>query len=58
MMNITAGVSVLYEDHLGVVDFHPSGEVAVVYLNEADIVAGILYKRKLAKLRTVSSCMF
>ena len=43
----------MFEDRLGVVDFHPSSDMAVVYLPEADLVAGSSYKRKLAKLRMV-----
>ncbi|KAK2152530.1 hypothetical protein LSH36_326g05037 [Paralvinella palmiformis] len=48
-------VNILYEDRLGVVDFHPSSDMAVVYLSEGDLVAGSSYKRKLAKLRMASS---
>ena len=44
----------LFEDRLGVVDFHPSSEMGVVYITEAELVTGNLYKRKVAKLRRVS----
>ena len=47
-------MNILYEDRLGVVDFHPSNEMAVVYISEAELVTGPLYKRKIAKLRRVS----
>ena len=47
------GLSVLYEDKLGVVDFHPSTETAVIYISEADLVTGQMYKRKVVKLRKV-----
>ncbi|XP_072013662.1 Fanconi anemia core complex-associated protein 24-like [Amphiura filiformis] len=40
----------IFEDGLGVVDFHPSGDVAVIYLPETDLVAGTAYRRKLVKL--------
>ena len=52
---VTVGVNVLYEDHLGVVDFHPSERMGVVYVSEGDLVAGTSYKRKLAKLRMVGA---
>ena len=38
---------------MGIVDFHPASDVAIVYLSEADLVAGSSYKRKLVKLRKV-----
>ena len=37
---------------MGVVDFHPSSDVGVVYLTEADLV-GDSYKAKLLKLAKV-----
>lgn len=48
-------VEVMYEDSLGVVDFHPATSVGVIYVAEADIVGatGYNYKRKCAKLRMV-----
>ncbi|XP_014676480.1 PREDICTED: Fanconi anemia core complex-associated protein 24-like [Priapulus caudatus] len=48
-------VNVLYEDCLGVVDFYPSSDTAVVYLAEADLVRGNGYRRKLVKLQKVRS---
>ena len=47
------GVNVLYEDNLGIVDFHPTNDVGVIYLSEANLVTGSSYKRKLVKLRKV-----
>lgn len=41
------------DDHMGVLDFHPSMGVAVVYLTEADLVEGDSYKAKLFKLAKV-----
>ena len=38
---------------MGVLDFHPSMDVAVVYLTEADLVEGDSYKVKLLKLAKV-----
>ena len=46
-------VKVLYEDSLGVVDFHPATSVGVIYVAEADIVGATGYKRKCARLRMV-----
>ena len=43
----------MYEDELGIVDFHPASDIGIVYLNEADLVTGSSYKRKLVKLRKV-----
>lgn len=45
----------IYEDAMGVVDFHPSVDMAVIYLTENDLVSGTMYKRKLVKLRKVNS---
>ena len=41
------------DDHMGVLDFHPSTDVGVVYLTEADLVEGDSYKAKLYKLAKV-----
>ena len=47
-------VTVQVDDCMGVLDFHPSLEVGVVYLSEADLVAGgDSYKSKLLKLAKV-----
>lgn len=43
----------MYEEDLGVVDFHPSMSMGVIYLSEADIITGTAYKRKLVKFRKV-----
>ena len=53
--HIAGGVNILYEDHLGVVDFHPSEGTGVIYVSEGDLVSGTLYRRKIAKLRMVST---
>ena len=45
---------VIFEDGLGVVDFHPSGDSAIIYLPEADLVSGNSYRRKLVKLHKVN----
>ena len=58
--SIVGSVNVVYEENLGVVDFHPSKDVGIVYVSEADLVSGQTYKRKLVKLRkvTVKSILF
>ena len=38
---------------MGVLDFHPSTDVGLVYLTEADLVEGDTYKSKLNKLTKV-----
>lgn len=47
-------VKVIFEEDLGVSDFYTSSEVAVIYVSETDLVAGLGYRRKLAKLRKVN----
>ena len=44
----------LYSSSLGVVDFHPSGDCAVIFLSAAEVIEGQLFKRRLAVLRSVS----
>lgn len=44
----------LYSSSLGVVDFHPSGDCAVIFLSAAEVIEGQLFKRRLAGLRSVS----
>ena len=51
---MVGSVNVVYEENLGVVDFHPSKDVGIVYVSEADLVSGQTYKRKLVKLRKVT----
>ena len=41
----------LYEDNLGLVDFHPASHTGIVYAAEMDIVSQSAVLRKLAKLR-------
>ena len=48
-------VNVLYEDQLGVVDFHPSSNTAVLYISEGDLVMGQSYRRRVVKLRKVKT---
>ena len=44
----------LYEDVLGVVDFHPSSDTAVLYISEADLAFGSAYRRRAVRLRKVT----
>ena len=48
-------MTVQMDDSMGVLDFHPSTDVGVVYLTEADLVEGDTYKSKLNKLTKVQS---
>ncbi|XP_070574387.1 Fanconi anemia core complex-associated protein 24-like isoform X2 [Ptychodera flava] len=48
-------IKVSYEDDLGVVDFHPSSDTAIIYVSENDIIAGHSYRRRLVKLRKANS---
>ncbi|XP_017260330.1 Fanconi anemia core complex-associated protein 24 isoform X2 [Kryptolebias marmoratus] len=42
------GVIILFEDELGLADFHLPNRTAILYVSECDIIAGNGYKRKLA----------
>ena len=46
-------VNVQIDDCMGVIDFHPSSDVGVLYLTEADLVGGYNYKGKLLKFSKV-----
>lgn len=46
-------VTVQIDDYMGVIDFHPSPDVGVLYLTEADLVGGYNYKGKLLKFAKV-----
>ena len=46
-------IKVLFESDLGVVDFHPSAECAVIYISAAEMVEGSMYRKRLAGLKTV-----
>ncbi|XP_032892387.1 Fanconi anemia core complex-associated protein 24 [Amblyraja radiata] len=48
-------VTVLYEDDLGLVDFHLSQRLCVIYVSESDLVAGNNYRRKLVRFRKAST---
>uniref|UniRef100_A0A8C9EK27 FA core complex associated protein 24 n=1 Tax=Pavo cristatus TaxID=9049 RepID=A0A8C9EK27_PAVCR len=45
----------IFEDGLGLVDFHLSNRVCVLYISEADLVAGDEFKRRLVRFRNASS---
>lgn len=47
-------MKILFENELGVADFHLPNKGRVLYLSECDIVAGDGYKRKLVRYRNVS----
>lgn len=46
-------VRVLFEDRLGVADFHLPNNSCVLYVSESDVIAGNGYKRKLVRYRNV-----
>ncbi|XP_031471369.1 Fanconi anemia core complex-associated protein 24 [Phasianus colchicus] len=45
----------VFEDGLGLVDFHLSNRICVLYISEADLVAGDEFKRRLVRFRNTSS---
>ncbi|XP_038662106.1 Fanconi anemia core complex-associated protein 24 [Scyliorhinus canicula] len=48
-------ITVIFEDGLGLVDFHISKRLCVLYISEADLVVGNSYKRKLVQFRNAST---
>ncbi|XP_061450036.1 Fanconi anemia core complex-associated protein 24 [Rhineura floridana] len=48
---IQGKVKLILEDGLGVVDFHLSNRSCVLYISEADLVAGNDFKRRLVRFR-------
>ena len=46
-------IKVLYSPGLGVVDFHPSSDCAIVFVSAAELVEGLQYKKRLATLRNL-----
>ncbi|XP_045584743.1 Fanconi anemia core complex-associated protein 24 isoform X2 [Procambarus clarkii] len=47
--------SVLYSDGLGIVDFYPSRDAAVIFVSEADIISGINYRRRIVRFRQANT---
>ncbi|KAF3706066.1 Fanconi anemia core complex-associated protein 24 [Channa argus] len=45
------GVKILFENELGVADFHLPNKSYILYVSECDIIAGNTYKRKLVRYR-------
>ncbi|NXL00861.1 FAP24 protein, partial [Mesembrinibis cayennensis] len=48
-------IRLIFEDGLGLVDFHLSNRTCILYISEADLVAGDEFKRRLVRLRNTSS---
>ncbi|KFV98451.1 Fanconi anemia-associated protein of 24 kDa, partial [Fulmarus glacialis] len=48
-------IRLIFEDDLGLVDFHLSNRTCILYISEADLVAGDEFKRKLVRFRNTSS---
>ncbi|XP_072278308.1 Fanconi anemia core complex-associated protein 24 isoform X2 [Pyxicephalus adspersus] len=45
----------MFEDGLGLVDFHLSNRVCVLYISETDLVSGNAFKRRLVRFRKASN---
>ncbi|XP_063053214.1 Fanconi anemia core complex-associated protein 24 [Engraulis encrasicolus] len=48
-------IKIIFEEHLGVVDFHLSDKSCILYVSESDIVAGNAYRRKIVRFRNANS---
>ncbi|NXM05793.1 FAP24 protein, partial [Tyrannus savana] len=48
-------VRLIFEDGLGLVDFHLSNRTCILYISEADLVAGDEYKRRVVRFRNASN---
>ncbi|XP_009676664.2 Fanconi anemia core complex-associated protein 24 isoform X1 [Struthio camelus] len=48
-------IKLIVEDGLGLVDFHLSNKTCILYVSEADLVAGDEFKRRLVRFRNASS---
>ncbi|XP_064015921.1 Fanconi anemia core complex-associated protein 24 [Pogoniulus pusillus] len=48
-------IRLIFEDGLGLVDFHLSSRTCILYISEADLVAGDEFKRRLVRFRNASS---
>ncbi|KAM7397263.1 hypothetical protein PAMP_020248 [Pampus punctatissimus] len=49
------GLKILFENELGVADFHLPNKSCILYVSECDIIAGNGFKRKLVRYRNTSS---
>uniref|UniRef100_A0A1A8HF48 Chromosome 19 open reading frame 40 n=1 Tax=Nothobranchius korthausae TaxID=1143690 RepID=A0A1A8HF48_9TELE len=49
------GVNILFENELGLADFHLPSKTSILYVSEGNIVAGTEYRRKLVRYRNASS---
>ncbi|KFV48899.1 Fanconi anemia-associated protein of 24 kDa, partial [Gavia stellata] len=48
-------IRLVFEDGLGLVDFHLSNRTCILYISEADLVAGDEFKRRLVRFRNAST---
>ncbi|NXY74171.1 FAP24 protein, partial [Glareola pratincola] len=48
-------IRLIFEDGLGLVDFHLSNRTCILYISEADLVAGDEFKQRLVRFRNASS---
>jgi hypothetical protein len=58
LLFVGRSANVLFDDSLGSIDFRPSNNVAVIYVSEAELVAGNIHRRKIVKLRKASKQVF
>lgn len=54
---ISKETKVLYSDGLGVVDFHPSADAAIIFVSEADLLSGGSFKRRIVKFRQANTSL-
>ncbi|XP_042860487.1 Fanconi anemia core complex-associated protein 24-like [Penaeus japonicus] len=54
---IATQTNVLYSDGLGVVDFHPSADAAIIFISEADLLTGGSFKRRIVKFRQANTSL-
>ncbi|CAH2324211.1 Fanconi anemia core complex-associated 24 isoform X1 [Pelobates cultripes] len=52
---IQGKITLVFEDGLGLVDFHLSNRACILYVSEADIVAGNTFRRRLVRFRKACS---
>ncbi|XP_063814431.1 Fanconi anemia core complex-associated protein 24 [Pseudophryne corroboree] len=48
-------IKLMFEDGLGLVDFHLSNRACVLYISESDMVSGNAFKRRLVRFRKASN---
>jgi len=54
-MSAGRGATLMFDESLGVIDFCPSNNIAIVYITEAELVASSAYRCRLVRLRKVTA---